>query len=64
MNRGLCDRAPLRGQMASQPSYRPLRPSDFFDDGRSARPLVEGTVPYQATPEKQAQRIEAAAGRS
>ena len=38
-------------KMASQPSYRPLQPSDFFDDGRSARPLVPGTVPYQATPE-------------
>jgi mono/diheme cytochrome c family protein len=33
-----------RQQMASQPSYRPLRPSSFFADGRSARPLVEGTV--------------------
>jgi mono/diheme cytochrome c family protein len=38
-------------KMADQPSYRPLRPSDFFDDGRSARPLVPGTVPYSATPE-------------
>jgi len=37
--------------MSDQPSYRPLQPSAFFDDGRSARPLVEGTVPYQATPE-------------
>src|SRR5262249_53472034 len=35
-------------KMAGQPSYRPLRPSDYFDDGRSARPLVEGTVPYNA----------------
>jgi mono/diheme cytochrome c family protein len=32
-------------QMAQQPSFRPLRPSKFFEDGRSARPLVEGTVP-------------------
>jgi mono/diheme cytochrome c family protein len=31
-------------QMASQPSYGPLRPSDFFADGRSARPPVPGTV--------------------
>jgi len=31
-------------QMAQQPSYRPLEPSDFFTDGRSARPLVPGTV--------------------
>jgi mono/diheme cytochrome c family protein len=33
-------------KMASQPNYRPLRPSDFFSDGRSARPLVSGTVPH------------------
>jgi mono/diheme cytochrome c family protein len=32
-------------EMARQPSYRPLEPTDFFDDGRAARPLVEGTVP-------------------
>ncbi|HZU38485.1 MAG TPA: cytochrome c [Gemmataceae bacterium] len=31
--------------MAAPPSYRPLDPSDFFADGRSARPLVPGTVP-------------------
>src|SRR5262245_45112264 len=31
--------------MARQPSYRPLRATSFFDDGRSARPLVAGTVP-------------------
>jgi len=30
--------------MAKQPSHRPLEPSEFFADGRSARPLVEGTV--------------------
>jgi hypothetical protein len=30
--------------MANQPSYRPLDPSDFFDDGRASRPLVAGTV--------------------
>ncbi len=30
--------------MADQPSYKPLQPSAFFADGRSARPLVEGTV--------------------
>jgi mono/diheme cytochrome c family protein len=33
-----------RQDMAEQPSYRPLRPSTFFGDGRSARPLVEGTI--------------------
>jgi mono/diheme cytochrome c family protein len=31
-------------QMADQPSYRPLRPSAFFADGRSERPLIAGTV--------------------
>jgi len=30
--------------MQDQPKYIPLRPSDFFADGRSARPLIEGTV--------------------
>jgi mono/diheme cytochrome c family protein len=33
-----------RQDMANQPSYRPLQPSDFFPDGRSARPAVPGTV--------------------
>jgi mono/diheme cytochrome c family protein len=31
-------------QMAAQPSYKPLDPDEFFVDGRSARPLVPGTV--------------------
>jgi hypothetical protein len=30
--------------MQDQPKYIPLRPSDFFGDGRSERPLIEGTV--------------------
>jgi mono/diheme cytochrome c family protein len=30
--------------MSEQPSYGPLRPSEFFPDGRSARPPVPGTV--------------------
>ena len=30
--------------MQDQPKYIPLRPSDFFADGRSERPLIEGTV--------------------
>lgn len=30
--------------MAAQPSSKPLDPSDFFADGRSARPLIPGTV--------------------
>lgn len=33
-----------RQEMARQPSYRALRPSTFFADGMSARPLVAGTV--------------------
>jgi hypothetical protein len=32
-------------RMANQPSYKPDDPSSFFADGRSARPLVAGTVP-------------------
>lgn len=31
-------------KMADQPSYEPLEPSAFFSDGRSARPIVPGTV--------------------
>jgi cbb3-type cytochrome c oxidase subunit III len=34
----------LRQDMAAQPKNKPLSPSDFFDDGRSERPLVENTV--------------------
>lgn len=33
-----------RQDMHDQPKYIPLRPSDFFTDGRSARPILEGTV--------------------
>jgi hypothetical protein len=33
-----------RQQMAEQPSYSPLEASEFFEDGRSARLPVEGTV--------------------
>src|SRR3954471_7655510 len=33
-----------RQDMHDQPKYIPLRPSSFFNDGRSARPLIEGTV--------------------
>ncbi len=33
-----------RQDMHDQPKYRGLRPSTFFADGSSARPLVEGTV--------------------
>jgi hypothetical protein len=34
----------LKQDMALQPKYRPLEPSESFADGRSERPLVEGTV--------------------
>jgi cbb3-type cytochrome c oxidase subunit III len=34
----------LKQDMATQPKNKPLSPSDFFDDGRSERPLVENTV--------------------
>ena len=33
-----------RQDMHDQPKYRPLRGSELFEDKRSARPLVEGTV--------------------
>ena len=33
-----------RRDMQDQPKFIPLRPDNFFADGRSARPLPEGTV--------------------
>lgn len=33
-----------RQDMHNQPKYIPLRPSEFFADGRSERPLIDGTV--------------------
>ncbi len=33
-----------RQDMHDQPKYKPYRASDFWGDGRSARPLPEGTV--------------------
>ncbi|HUO85619.1 MAG TPA: cytochrome c [Thermoanaerobaculia bacterium] len=33
-----------RQKMADQPSYDPLEPSAFFEDGMSSRPVIEGTV--------------------
>jgi mono/diheme cytochrome c family protein len=36
--------AGCRQDMHNQPKYRPLRSTEFFRDGSSARPLVEGTV--------------------
>ncbi|HTL47719.1 MAG TPA: cytochrome c [Verrucomicrobiae bacterium] len=32
------------GDMVDQPRYEPMEASNFYADGRSARPLVEGTV--------------------
>src|SRR5271167_527783 len=34
----------LRQHMANQPRENPLSPSQFFADGRSARPIAENTV--------------------
>jgi mono/diheme cytochrome c family protein len=36
--------AGCRQDMHNQPKYRPLRSSDFFSNGSSARPLIEGTI--------------------
>ena len=36
----------LKQDMANQPKNLPLSPSDFFEDGRSERPLVENTVAH------------------
>ncbi len=36
--------AGCRQDMHDQPKYTALRASDFFADGRSARPVVEGTI--------------------
>jgi mono/diheme cytochrome c family protein len=36
--------------MYNQPRYEALEQSDFFDDGRTSRPLVPGTVEYGAKP--------------
>jgi hypothetical protein len=33
-----------RQRMADQPHYRPFEATDFFADGTSARPLVNGTI--------------------
>ncbi len=41
---GLLLLAGCKQKMADQPRYEPLARSTFFDDGRAARPLVEGTV--------------------
>jgi mono/diheme cytochrome c family protein len=35
----------IRKAMYDQPKYEPLEQTDFFGDNRSARPLIDGTVP-------------------
>jgi mono/diheme cytochrome c family protein len=48
----LCTLAGCKQEMANQPKYgKPLSPSDFFADGRSARPLVPGTVARGTQPD-------------
>jgi hypothetical protein len=37
--------AGCRLDMHDQPKYTPYKASDFFTDQRSARPLIEGTIP-------------------
>src|SRR6516164_4160674 len=39
--------AGCRSEMYEQPRYEPLEPSSFFDDGKSSRLLVAGTVPRE-----------------
>lgn len=41
---GLLTLGACRQKIADQPRQNPLSPSPFFDDGRSARPRVPGTV--------------------
>jgi mono/diheme cytochrome c family protein len=41
---GVLAAAGCRQDMHNQPKYRGLRASEFFADGSSARPLVEGTI--------------------
>ena len=43
-----------RQDMHNQPKYKPLRAAEFFRDGSSARPLVEGTVARGALQEDEA----------
>src|SRR5689334_1125524 len=41
---GVLSLSACRQDMHDQPKYKYLRPTEFFSDGRSARPLVENTV--------------------
>jgi mono/diheme cytochrome c family protein len=40
----VCGLAGCQQVMSHEPYYRPMEPSKFFADGRSARPFVEGAV--------------------
>ncbi len=48
---GLALLAGCRQDMHEQPKYKPLTPSSFFADGRSARPIPPGTVATNAIDE-------------
>jgi mono/diheme cytochrome c family protein len=47
MAAALCLLAGCRSEMYEQPRYEPLEGSSFFEDGKSSRPLVVGTVPRE-----------------
>ena len=49
-----------RQDMHDQPKYTAYKPSDFFADRRSARPLVEGTIPQGSDEESALYRSSAA----
>ena len=55
--------AGCRQDMHDQPRYKPFAQSSFFGDGRSARPLVEGTIARHEV-ERRAQRRGAGAERT
>lgn len=41
---GLCILAGCRQDMHNQPRYKPLAATNFFGDGRSSRPVIDGVV--------------------
>jgi mono/diheme cytochrome c family protein len=46
--------AGCRQDMFEEPKYKPMVPSNFFTDGRSARPVPAGTVIFQQADEGEA----------
>jgi mono/diheme cytochrome c family protein len=42
-----CAAGACRQMMANEPRYEPYEASDFFMDGQSARPRVDGTIAYE-----------------